>query len=125
LNEKATNSDESRPAVGGPGCNEGLGPLPTIPPGETDAEFVAQIEATHCRPLTPPERMPQYIRDELPDELAAHRLQAWADARVAAERERCAVAAWNYYMDICKKRGLPAAMCDEWCAAGAIRGPNA
>jgi hypothetical protein len=51
---------------------------------------VAQIEATHCRPLTPPERMPQYIRDELPDELAAHRLQAWADARVAAERERCA-----------------------------------
>jgi hypothetical protein len=47
------------------------------------------------RPLTPPERMPQYIRDELPDELAAHRLQAWADARVAAERERCAVAAWT------------------------------
>jgi hypothetical protein len=39
--------------------------------------------------------MPQYIRDELPDELAAHRLQAWADARVAAERERCAVAAWT------------------------------
>ena len=24
---------------------------PTIPPGETDAEFLAQIEATHCRPL--------------------------------------------------------------------------
>lgn len=40
---------------------------------------------------------------------------------VAQERERCAVAAWNHYMDICKRRGLPAAMCDEWCAAGAIR----
>ena len=54
----------------------------------TDDAFVAQIEAEHCQPLAPPERMPQYIRDELPDELAAHRLQAWADARVAAERDR-------------------------------------
>jgi hypothetical protein len=48
---------------------------------------------------------------------------AWR-AAVAAERERCAVAAWSHYMDICKKRGLPAAMFDDWCAAGAIRGPN-
>ena len=35
-----------------------------------------------------PVTLPDYIRDELPDDLAAHRVQAWADARVAAERER-------------------------------------
>lgn len=48
-------------------------------------------------------------------------IQEIIDLRVAQERERCAVVSWIHYMDICKKRNLPAAMCDEWCAAGAIR----
>lgn len=44
-----------------------------------------------------------------------------ANDPVAAAYERCAVAAWNHYMDVCKARGLPANMSDEWCAAKAIR----
>lgn len=48
-------------------------------------------------------------------------IQEIIDLRLAQERERCAVVSWIHYMDICKKRNLPAAMCDEWCAAGAIR----
>jgi hypothetical protein len=107
-------------ADAGRGLSEGLGPLPTIPPGETDAEFVAQIEATHCRPLTPPERMPQYIRDELPDELAAHRLQAWADARVAAERARFLRLIARHCEDACV-----AAVLEDSVRLGLDVGPNA
>lgn len=68
--------------------------------------------------------LPDYIRNELPDDLAAQRVQAWADARVAAERERCAVAAWTHYMDTCLKLCRAPSMWHEWCASGVIRGPN-
>jgi hypothetical protein len=80
---------------------------------------VAQIEATHCRPLTPPERMPQYIRDELPDELAAHRLQAWADARVAAERARFLRLIARHCEDACV-----AAVLEDSVRLGLDVGPN-
>lgn len=35
--------------------------------------------------------------------------------------EEAAVAAWDHYMDTCKKRGLPAATQDHWMACDAIR----
>lgn len=40
---------------------------------------------------------------------------------VAAERERCAVDAWNHYMDTCHKTGKAPSIWHEWCAADAIR----
>ena len=52
------------------------------------------VRATPTEPQTawsgPPGELPDYISDELPDELARHRLLAWAASLVAAERERCA-----------------------------------
>ena len=37
-------------------------------------------------------------------------------------RERCAVAAWNHYMDTCRKTGRAPTIWHEWCASDAIRG---
>lgn len=37
------------------------------------------------------------------------------------ERERCAVAAWNHYMDECKKMRASASANGHWLAANAIR----
>lgn len=39
----------------------------------------------------------------------------------AAERERCAVTAWNHYMDTCRKTGRAPTMWHEWCASDSIR----
>ena len=40
---------------------------------------------------------------------------------VSAEREACAVTAWNYYMDECRRRDIHPADFSGWCAASAIR----
>ena len=38
-----------------------------------------------------------------------------------AEREKCANAAWNHYIDQCKKSGISPTVFEGWCAASAIR----
>lgn len=44
-------------------------------------------------------------------------------ARGLAEgRERCAVEAWIYYMDTCKRNGIGPDVCPQWCCAAALRG---
>jgi hypothetical protein len=48
-------------------------------------------------------------------------LAKFAELVLEAERERCAVTAWNHYMGTCKKTGRSPAMWHEWCAADAIR----
>jgi hypothetical protein len=39
----------------------------------------------------------------------------------AEEREACALAAWNHYMDTSRKMKLPPDVHNNWCAATAIR----
>jgi len=56
------------------------------------------------------------------DEACLRMLRAHIAAAVAAERERCAVAAWNHYMDTCRKTGRAPTIWHEWCASDAIRG---
>ena len=44
-------------------------------------------------------------------------------ARGLAEgRERCAVEAWMYYMDTCKRNGIGPDVYPQWCCAAALRG---
>ena len=44
-------------------------------------------------------------------------------ARGLAEgRERCAVEAWMYYMDTCKRKGIGPDVYPQWCCAAALRG---
>ena len=38
-----------------------------------------------------------------------------------AEREKCAVVAWNHYMDRCKLNGISPTVFAGWCSAAAIR----
>lgn len=35
--------------------------------------------------------------------------------------EECAVAAWNYFMDMAKKKGCAPVSCEDWLASPAIR----
>ncbi len=35
--------------------------------------------------------------------------------------EKCAVVAWNHYMDVCKKNNISPATFNEWCASSKIR----
>jgi hypothetical protein len=51
-------------------------------------------------------------------------LEDFAARIEAAERERCAVAAWNHYMDTCKKTCRSPALWHEWCASNAVREHN-
>ncbi len=44
-----------------------------------------------------------------------------AQELILKERERCAVAAWNHYMDTCRKNGIAPTIRREWCASDAIR----
>ena len=48
-------------------------------------------------------------------------LQALIQRAGEVMRERCAVEAWNYYMDQCKKAGISRHVFDGWCSANAIR----
>ena len=48
-------------------------------------------------------------------------IEAAIDRAVATERERCAVAAWNHYMDHCRRKHIAPVMMEEWCAAAAVR----
>lgn len=43
------------------------------------------------------------------------------DALLKAEREKCAVAAWNHYMDNCKRLRVNASTYEEWLCAATIR----
>jgi len=54
-------------------------------------------------------------------EIGYREVIAELEANAKRERERCAVEAWNHYMDTCKKTGRSPAMWHEWCAADAIR----
>ncbi len=58
------------------------------------------------------------------DEIATLRAQLAAGyARGLAEgRERCAVEAWMYYMDTCKRNGIGPDVYPQWCCAAALRG---
>ena len=42
-------------------------------------------------------------------------------AKVAVEREACAVEAWNHFMDMSKKAGISPDVFSGWCAAQSIR----
>jgi len=44
---------------------------------------------------------------------------------VAAEREACAITAWNHYMDECRRKNVHPADFGEWSAATAIRARSA
>lgn len=54
--------------------------------------------------------------------LAAHDAALSRASEVEAQTiERCATAAWNHFMDTCKRFGLPPTGREDWCAARAIR----
>ena len=55
------------------------------------------------------------------DKFSREQMLAYAAQEVVAERERCAVAAWNHYMDTCRKTGRAPTIWHEWCASDAIR----
>lgn len=44
-----------------------------------------------------------------------------AVAAVAAERERCAGAAWAHYMDTCRRKSISPASAEDWNAAASVR----
>ncbi len=79
------------------GLGDGLGPLPE-PEGE-----LWELRTGRGKP---PFRY--YTQEQVRDMLSA-------------ERERCAVAAWNHYMDTCHKNGIAPTIRREWCASDAIR----
>ena len=35
--------------------------------------------------------------------------------------EKCAILAWNHFMETCKKKGIPPTNQEEWCASQHIR----
>ena len=35
--------------------------------------------------------------------------------------EKCAIMAWNHFMEVCKKKGIPPAGNEEWCSSQHIR----
>jgi len=69
--------------------------------------------------------LPLVLADEAHTYGAACRAagEAAGYARGLAEgRERCAVEAWMYYMDTCKRNGIGPDVCPQWCCAAALRG---
>lgn len=46
------------------------------------------------------------------------------EKKLLGETERCAVVAWNHFMEVCKKFGLAPANFEHWCASSAIRMKN-
>jgi hypothetical protein len=47
--------------------------------------------------------------------------QAALNAALAEERDRCAIAAWIHYMDVCKVRKLAPSEHEHWNSARAVR----
>jgi len=69
--------------------------------------------------------LPLVLADEAHTYGAACRAagEAAGYARGLAEgRDRCAVEAWMYYMDTCKRNGIGPDVCPQWCCAAALRG---